>query len=275
MKENLECAIVRDLLPLYQDDVVSETTKRAIQAHLESCDSCRGEQQRFETWKPEEEKQTSSAGFARFRRKVNRKRILTALVAIVLTAAVLISAGVVIHQVPLVDITEQELTVHRVYRYEVEGEPYFIVLFEVPAYTGYTSGKFEVIGDEKSEIGPLTKQLKWKKTLLSKTLDWTSVDFWVFSAEGMNARKEDAPFEQLTFGQSVLWSEADAGADVPEYVYLLHEFYANANGQVRSFFAEGNEIGVFRSDGRRTIWTLDGNVLADDYPDENGRYPNY
>lgn len=276
MKDNLDCAIVRDLLPLYQDDVVSETTKHAVQDHLQSCAACREELQSIGLWEPKEEKKYSAEGFAVFRRKLFWKRFLVTLLAIILTAAVLIGAGVVAHQIPLVSITEEELTVHRAYRYEVDGEPYFFVLYEAPAYTGYTNGRFEVFGDEKDEVGPLTLQLKWKKTLLARTSDWTSVDFWVFSAEGMNAQKKDAPFEQLRFGEQLLWSaEEDSKETVPEYVYLLHDFFTKADGQVRAFFVEEGQLGVFQEDGRRIIWDLDGNVLSDGYKDENGQYPEY
>ena len=43
MKNTLPCDIVRDILPLYIDDVVSETTKNAVADHLESCHECKNE----------------------------------------------------------------------------------------------------------------------------------------------------------------------------------------------------------------------------------------
>lgn len=41
MKTN--CALIKDLLPLYVDDVVSEETKKIIEQHLEECEECRKE----------------------------------------------------------------------------------------------------------------------------------------------------------------------------------------------------------------------------------------
>ena len=38
-----ECAIVKDLLPLYIEDMVSEETKLFINAHLKECEDCRNE----------------------------------------------------------------------------------------------------------------------------------------------------------------------------------------------------------------------------------------
>ena len=38
-----ECSIVRDLLPLYAEDMVSEQTARYIEDHLKDCPACRAE----------------------------------------------------------------------------------------------------------------------------------------------------------------------------------------------------------------------------------------
>lgn len=36
----MDCNVIRDLLPLYQDDAVSEDTKKVIEEHLASCEEC-------------------------------------------------------------------------------------------------------------------------------------------------------------------------------------------------------------------------------------------
>ncbi|MBR5642104.1 MAG: DUF4825 domain-containing protein [Firmicutes bacterium] len=41
MKNDLTCAVVRDLLPSYIDKLTSEETNRAIEQHLEGCEDCR------------------------------------------------------------------------------------------------------------------------------------------------------------------------------------------------------------------------------------------
>ena len=38
-----ECYVVRDLLPLYLDDLVSDSTREFVEAHLAECDECRKE----------------------------------------------------------------------------------------------------------------------------------------------------------------------------------------------------------------------------------------
>lgn len=41
--KKINCNIIRDILPLYLDDVVSDETKQMVEEHLQSCASCRAE----------------------------------------------------------------------------------------------------------------------------------------------------------------------------------------------------------------------------------------
>lgn len=41
MNKKLPCYIVSDLLPLYQDDILSEQTKKDIDKHLNECEDCK------------------------------------------------------------------------------------------------------------------------------------------------------------------------------------------------------------------------------------------
>lgn len=58
-----ECSIIRDILPLYVENMVSEDTAEFVKEHLESCPVCRAElencgslwrckQSRSPTWTP-------------------------------------------------------------------------------------------------------------------------------------------------------------------------------------------------------------------------------
>ena len=38
----MNCDVIRDLLPLYHDSVCSEESRRVVEEHLETCESCRG-----------------------------------------------------------------------------------------------------------------------------------------------------------------------------------------------------------------------------------------
>ena len=41
MNKTLPCYIVSDLLPLYQEDILSEETKKDIDEHLKKCEVCK------------------------------------------------------------------------------------------------------------------------------------------------------------------------------------------------------------------------------------------
>ena len=36
----INCNVIKDILPLYVDDLVSEDTKALVESHLKKCDSC-------------------------------------------------------------------------------------------------------------------------------------------------------------------------------------------------------------------------------------------
>lgn len=40
---NISCDIIKDLLPLYHDDVCSDDSKRTVEEHLSHCENCRAE----------------------------------------------------------------------------------------------------------------------------------------------------------------------------------------------------------------------------------------
>ena len=43
-----ECSIIRDILPLYVENMVSEDTSEFVKEHLESCPACRAELSRYD-----------------------------------------------------------------------------------------------------------------------------------------------------------------------------------------------------------------------------------
>ena len=42
MKNELSCAVVRDLLPSYVEGLTEKETNEAVERHLEGCPRCRG-----------------------------------------------------------------------------------------------------------------------------------------------------------------------------------------------------------------------------------------
>lgn len=96
----IPCEIIRDLLPLYQDDICSEKSRNAIEEHIKECESCRTYLKKMEGEIPIETDKIEGTdeewkGFREFSEKVSRKlngRIVMAcgvvfLICMMLTAA--------------------------------------------------------------------------------------------------------------------------------------------------------------------------------------------
>lgn len=90
-----ECSIVRDLLPLYFENMVSEDTAAFVKEHLESCSDCTLEFERLKSGRQIDEAETPQRKFdanviAAFKKKI-AKKILKIVAIVCLVFAVLLS----------------------------------------------------------------------------------------------------------------------------------------------------------------------------------------
>ena len=73
----LPCEVVRDLLPLYAEDMVSPASRELTEAHLAECGSCRAEYEAMGAKAPDVQFRVDSAQeFAKYEKKKNRKTAL-------------------------------------------------------------------------------------------------------------------------------------------------------------------------------------------------------
>ncbi len=81
-----ECGIIRDLLPLYAEKMVSSDTAAFVEEHLKGCEACRTEYERIK--EPQRAQEISDAApLLKLSRKMKIKRVQTiALTAIFMTA---------------------------------------------------------------------------------------------------------------------------------------------------------------------------------------------
>ena len=92
-----KCNLVRDLLPLYVDDALSEDSRAFVERHLKTCPSCAGEAEKLKAPVPEEKalaalrvKKEQEAGGKKHKEEPIRKikrRFLISTIAIALAAA--------------------------------------------------------------------------------------------------------------------------------------------------------------------------------------------
>lgn len=98
MKNDLTCAVVRDLLPSYVEGLTSEETNAAVDAHLASCADCAARKDAMAA--PEDTTEQAAAKEVDYLKKVKRgtgKRVALAIVctALVLLAGLMVKAFII------------------------------------------------------------------------------------------------------------------------------------------------------------------------------------
>lgn len=261
-RNKLECDIVCDLLPLYHDGVVSEATKAAVEQHISECDKCRDELLSLQEKLPGEEPSApiTRRNFANMMRNQKRRRILWTGISVVLAIALLIGAYFGQLQLPIFDVPEDEITVHRVYRYETEDGYNFFLLYSAPHYDYMCLGT-DIEDDGATLVFDLQKPLITKKhedvgksgRIQIYSCGWSSGDA---------GEREFCTFEKVRFGEKVVWTADNVDDPIPEYVYAHEEAYWGS-GDVTAFITGVDEgyVGAKYADGKTVIWDLDGNVI--------------
>ncbi len=93
-----ECNIIRDLLPLYAEDMVCADTKEFVKEHLEGCAECQNEYEQMKELQVQEEreKREDAAPLVTLKRKMWKKRVQTVLCTALFVIALLVSAFAVL-----------------------------------------------------------------------------------------------------------------------------------------------------------------------------------
>lgn len=101
---DIKCEIVKDLIMMYVDDVCSEESRQAVEEHMESCPECR---EYYEVLKKPLEVNTVSGKCVEIAKepflKIKKRNFINAVLAIVVTAAVMIVCGFIIQEVGAVN----------------------------------------------------------------------------------------------------------------------------------------------------------------------------
>ena len=99
---NIKCEVIRDLLPLYVDEVVSEESRELIEEHLKECEECRASLSLLREDLPEAAN-TDFADEAASLRKIKRRMIRNRILIVMITLGFAIAAMAVIGAMKLTD----------------------------------------------------------------------------------------------------------------------------------------------------------------------------
>lgn len=92
--KNCECSIVRDILPLYVEDIISEDTKQFVEEHICKCSECKKELERLESDIPmiknHQETDDSTQAIKKIRLNIKKKRVFTSVLSSVISVVVVV-----------------------------------------------------------------------------------------------------------------------------------------------------------------------------------------
>lgn len=88
MIKKINCNIIKDILPLYVDDVVSEDTKELVEEHLNKCELCNAEYKRM-AGKVQMPVECDVQPIKTLNKKIKKEKIISALAASLISVLIL------------------------------------------------------------------------------------------------------------------------------------------------------------------------------------------
>ncbi len=269
INKDLPCAVVKDLLPLYHDGVVSNDTGKMIEAHLDCCESCSKELEsicnddKFERGIIEYNKETSfnmfRNGVSAIRKKGTIRGVLiaSAIVAVVLGSFIFLRTNSVI-KVPF-----DQLKIDDVIRYDLgtEGGEGLFFTYEMDWMGGYCI-IFNDSKDQKVMDTSIRKTAFWKKTGSSNSRYCCIIDEF---------NKETVDFNQVEIikvnGQTIWTKDQGVNNDPPDYVSALCQFEnpkEEISPEKNTIYADIRTYSISAAfeDHHGIKWDKEGNVIA-------------
>ena len=263
--ETMDCNIVRDLLPLYCDDVVSKATREAVEAHLARCESCRKEYESMTAGLPDDFKEESTKRiFDRMMHRERTNRVLKSLVSAMLVCVIIIGGFFVQRDIPVVIESPENIKWCHVYRVDTAYGKRFVVYHNEKNYNCIMSRETKISSDGK------TLELIMKKALIA--IPYENSDSYVYGAIVNESdplvndvysyfSKEDIDYskvETVKLNGKTVWALAEDGdKEVPEFVYK------NINSEWGCLIMNEEGISMDLENGVLRQWDWDGNVISD------------
>lgn len=262
---NLQCEIVKDLLPLYHDDVVSDVTKNAVKEHLDGCQDCTAEYESLcEALPYNKEENTSKTKYNKMTKKLKLKKILWGIMIFATTLTAIAIIAYLLLMVPVVPAGNEDIGVIKAYKFENDGKDKFLLLYSVPHYTTPSHWNPQIT----YENGTAIIDINLKRTIINPYEKEAYEYSWIW--DHVFVLEQDC--QTVKLGDEIIWSEEkDGNITIPEYVWEFD------NEEVRSMgYADNYSTFNFHyTDGRIVYWNIEGEKLYDEYPDENGEYPPF
>lgn len=257
-----ECSVIKDLLPVYCDNLVSETTKAFVETHLGKCEKCRSEYEKMAVELPKTFKEKSSKSiFDSMMKKKKTERIVKSVISVVIICTVVIGGFFAQRNLPVVAESEEEIKWCHIYRTDTEyGKRFYIYHYLNTYESSSISMSTEISEDGKTLNLILKKPLICSKGKLSGWAFGPIVnESDNFSDAYSYFSENDIDYSNVTtvkLNDKVIWTEEKNGNDtVPDFIY---EGYKGGYGSLSA-----NEYGVTMELPNKTVksWDWDGKLL--------------
>lgn len=150
MKKNT-CNIIRDILPLYLDEVVSEDTREMVEEHLQTCEACRQEAKlmKADVVLPvnPDVRMSEKKELKQFRSLFRRKKVIVSLLSAAAVLAVMIGGYCWMNlKTTVIPYSSSQITVK-----EIDGELYVYYRGEIMKGTvGFDPQTVTIDGEKKN-----------------------------------------------------------------------------------------------------------------------------
>ena len=280
-RKDLPCAVVRDLLPLYHDGVVSSDTSDLIETHLEGCENCRYElnsirsDEKIEGNLIEQDKDFYFKEFRDGVRTLRRNGTIRGVLIALAVVAVFVGGLQFLNTADIINVDPADLNIDDVCRYDLGtdgGEGLFFT------YQMNWDGVFSITFEDTSD--PKEINIAIKRTALGGKMEsdsrnprsyWILDDFYKESADLSKA-------ETVKVNGQIIWTK-DQGINnkPPEYIGKLVRYeqqygvgdFVRPEEKIISTRIETGAISVTYEDLHGIKWDKDGNVIARFTVDEN------
>lgn len=252
MNKKIECSVVLDLLPLYQDNVVGDETKAIINEHIKTCQCCKEEYELMAVELPELSNTTPKDSFLQVAKKQKQKRIIGIILTAVMSISLTLGGVYFVTQEPLKALDSNEIEVMEIYVVNTDDGPQVFMWHRTPIYSGKNSITWEVGSDKQGEYH-ITKRVP----LISSPIKDVAIPTFVTTFPLEN---EDGNVEEIYYNDSLIWSLEKNGDDIePEYV--REYFNSQETRKTMLYDYEAGYFGMGYDEENMSYWDLEGNVI--------------
>lgn len=214
-RKSLDCDIVRDLLELYHDKIVSDTTERAVSEHLCECESCKAEYEKLTDKLPETQVASPVKDFNKVMKKKKIRQVsTTTFICLTLSLLIVFTAHQLLTKICVKEINDIE--VHRVYRYGTgDGDKFFVM------YSTKNNSRRAVTAELKEIDGRTVLNVEMKRPTVTRDYNLPVEQIETFSIGDAEKSKS---CEALIISGKVVWSKETGNyGEIPEYVYAYEK----------------------------------------------------